>query len=625
MRIRQPGFSGCAAALALILPAGMLFGQASVKVQVLKSGSGSPVAAPPGSAITGNPELAPAFSNDNSDSPGGRVGINRTIATVTGHGPTVHGSGKAKSNPEVLMSFDGINHRQQRTANGGNQFSVEPPDQGLCAGNGFVLESVNTALRIFDTNGNPLTGVVDLNTFYGYPAAINRSNGHIGPSIFDPSCYFDHDTQRWFHIVATLDVDSAGNPTGGNHIDIAVSQTSNPTGSWNIYRLPTQNNGTQGTPDHHCAGGFCLADYPHIGADANAIFITENEFDFVNVGFYGAQIYALSKQALASGSPNVNAALFNTGLASIPFCGFSVIPAISSDGIYAGDHGGTEFFLSSDAVCSFTGTSSDIVLWSVSNTGSINSAAPALTLSGRFINVDTYGVPPLSDQKAGNFPLGQCLADSTIATPFGPGCWRFFFAGGGPFPNVEKPLESWDSRMQQVYFANGKLWSALDTAVTVGNANKAGIAYFVLDPHSGNLFQQGVVAVENNNVTYPAVAVNGSGRGVMSFTLVGADHYPSAAYTSMDAKIGAGDIHVVAEGVGPDDSFTGYNPQSAFGNRSRWGDYGAAVSDGTSLWIASEYIAQTCNLSTYVSSGFSCGNTRTALANWATRISKLNP
>ena len=46
------------------------------------------------------------------------------------------------------VSFDGLNLRDQRTANGGNQFTVEPPDQGLCVGNGFILETVNDVLRV---------------------------------------------------------------------------------------------------------------------------------------------------------------------------------------------------------------------------------------------------------------------------------------------------------------------------------------------------------------------------------------------------------------------------------------------------------------------------------------------
>ena len=66
----------------------------------------------------------------------------------------------------------------------------------------------------------------------------------------------------------------------------------------------------------------------------------------------------------------------------------------------------------------------------------------------------------------------------------------------------------------------------------------------------------------------------------MAFTVLGDDHYPSAGYAGVDAKIGVGDIHIAAEGAGPDDGFTGYNPTSQFGNRPRWGDYGAAASNG---------------------------------------------
>ena len=39
----------------------------------------------------------------------------------------------------------------------------------------------------------------------------------------------------------------------------------------------------------------------------------------------------------------------------------------------------------------------------------------------------------------------------------------------------------------------------------------------------------------------------------MAFTLTGRDHFPSAAFTTVDARVGTGGIHIVAEGVGPDD------------------------------------------------------------------------
>ncbi len=37
------------------------------------------------------------------------------------------------------------------------------------------------------------------------------------------------------------------------------------------------------------------------------------------------------------------------------------------------------------------------------------------------------------------------------------------------------------------------------------------------------------------NVTYPAIATTAAGSGVMAFTLVGENDFPSAAYAPIDA------------------------------------------------------------------------------------------
>jgi hypothetical protein len=152
-----------------------------------------------------------------------------------------------------------------------------------------------------------------------------------------------------------------------------------------------------------------------------------------------------------------------------------------------------------------------------------------------------------------------------------------------------------------------------------------------------SLRRSGYLGLSGNNVTYPAIATTTSGRGVMAFTLVGDDYYPSAAYVSIDDKVGVGDIHVAGLGAGPDDGFTLY-PPLANPARGRWGDYGAAALDGKSIWIGSEYIAQTCTFDEYkgqpgpdgnygrLANGFGlCGNTRASSANWSTRISKITP
>jgi hypothetical protein len=626
------------AALSLfsMLPAPTTAAPTPVQLQMSLSGTGQPVASAPASGIDLRlpAELDPALIGDDEvDADLGFGGVaaaqsapaplHRTIASTEGrprhHDRDDHGEDK----PVVRASFDGLTHRDTRLANGGNQFSNEPPDQGLCAGNGFVLESVNSALRIYDRRGNPLTGVVDLNTFYGYPAAINRATGEFGPSISDPSCVYDPGSRRWFHIVITLDrIGTSSALSGKNHLDIAVSTTSDPRDPWLIYHLPVQNDGTDGTPNHNC-GGPCLGDYPHIGYNKDGIYLTTNEFSLFGPGFFGAQIYAISKRALVNGAASIPVVLINTFDPQIPFPGFTVWPAQPAG---EDDDGGghVEYLMSSLAVFTADGTSNQILVWKLTKTQSLDHT-PNLGVEVNPVDVLTYGVPPRATQKVGDFPLGQCLADGAMPTPFGPGCWNYFFISGGPFPNTEKQrIDGHDTRVNQVTFAQGKLWSSLETAVSVGGATQVGLAYFIVDPKKLKVVKQGTLALAGNNLTYGAVGVTGEGKGAIAFSLLGTDYYPTAAYASLDVRSGAGPIQILALGKGPDDGFTGYNPMSQYGTRQRWGDYGAAAFDGKNLWLASEYIGQTCTLTEFVNSGFSCGGTRSSLANWYTRLTKLS-
>ena len=71
-----------------------------------------------------------------------------------GPAPTVRNSQVRPAGPELTSTFAGLNHRDNRLANGGNQFSSEPPDQALCVGPGHVLEGVNT-FAVYDKAGLP--------------------------------------------------------------------------------------------------------------------------------------------------------------------------------------------------------------------------------------------------------------------------------------------------------------------------------------------------------------------------------------------------------------------------------------------------------------------------------------
>ncbi len=566
-----------------------------------------------------------------------------TAAPTSYEGKKVDGSRVSSgAAANVTTSFRGLNLRQQRLANGGNQFTVEPPDQALCAGGGYVMEAVNDVLRVFDSAGNPLIGVVDLNTFYGYPAAIIRATRVFGPNLTDPVCYFDPDTQRFFLVVLTLDADPVtGGLLGSNHLDIAVSQTANPTGSWVRYSLAVQNDGTQGTPNHHCAGGPCIGDYPHIGADSNGIYVTTNEYAFFADGYNGAQVYALNKTDLTVGSTAVRLVhLENLKIA--PYNGFTVWPAIAPVGGNDLSHGGTEYFLSSiggdgSESGNTAPSASKIVTWALTNTSSLNTATPTLKLSSAFTGVEPYAMPNGSTQKDGPAPLRDCINDTTVVTPFGPGCWQYFFGAEPAHTATTSKIDSGDGRMQQVTYFQGRLYGALATKVRVegrnGTHEQSASEWFVVRPtwDSGNLkpetVNNGYVAVGDNNVVYPSIGVTQSGKAIMSFTLVGADHYPSAGYVTLGSEGHNGPVQIIAEGAGPQDGFSGYDAFSGSGvARPRWGDYGATAVVGNTVWVANEYIAQTCTLAQYLTGAIgSCGGTRVALGNWATRISAITP
>lgn len=611
----------------------------------------------------------------------GGVIFNRSLSQgASGNGPSTPSGKRAKSDPAFTGGFEGLNLYQQRYARGGNQFTVEPPDQALCVGNGYVVEAVNDVLNVFNAAGqsvlpdNTATNIVagfprnvnhavDLNSFLGYAPAINRSTGVRAQSVTDPTCLYDAATQRFFVAALTLETRPNGSFTHVNHLDIAVSQTANPTGLWTIYRTDVTNDGTN-------TGGVnpgpYLGDYPHIGADANGFYITTNAYPWLANGFAGAQIYAFSKAQLAAGAASVTMVHLDTsGMVNLPSDagstqpGFTVWPAQSPAGQFNSDNGGTEFFLSSTAADEATHpvagvggdyVSSNLVVWSLKNTSSLNSASPALSLSSKVVDVNTYAMPPKQKQPGSGAlagaatAQGNCINDTTTATIAGVGCWRLIFAGQPAHNEVVSRPDANDTRMQQVTYANGKLWGALDTALNPdGGTQRTGIAWYIINPNSAKVALQGYLGATGFDFAYPAIGVTASGRGVMAFTASGDSTNPSAAYAAIDAIAGVSTWNIVpgGDGAAPDDGFTSYKSQVGNPPRTRWGDYGAAAVDGDSIWVASEYVAHTCSftdwggpffvggtgdnlLGTCAGAGHGPGG-RTALGNWSTRISQFKP
>jgi hypothetical protein len=435
----------------------------------------------------------------------------------------------------LLANFNGVSSRDSAVTNFNQEF--EPPDQGLCAGNGFVVEMVNSAYTVYRPNGTVVTGPFNVNGPFDEGLTEFTS---------DPRCHFDAATHTWFASILFISADNTS-----SHEDLAVNSSGDPTTPWTTYRIDTTDNGGKTGPKH--PGCPCFGDQPTLGIDSSNVYITTNEFSILGPQFNGAQIYAIAKSDLITPKPQppstpahfVHFDKLNIGGAVAA----SVQPALTTGNAPA------EFFLNSlDPNGTFD---QRIGVWAMTNRGVVATGGKP-TLSSEVISSEAYGVPPQAEQKGSN----------TL-------------------------IDSGDDRMQQVQYIGGDVWGALDSTITIPNdsAARAGAAWFDVRPTISNglistapLHRQGYVAMAGNYLLYPAIQAAPSGKVAIVMTLTGAPEFPSAAYTTLaNGATSFGNVNVAAAGVSP---YVVSTPTT------RWGDYSWAVLDpsGRSVWMATEYV-----------------------------------
>lgn len=518
----------------------------------------------------------------------------------------------AQPGEELGTNFAGLTfHNSRRDADGGNQLSGEPPDQGLCVGNGELIEPINDVIAIYDTaTGTRTSGFESLNQFFFNQHEIDRSDPNnlvFGNFVSDPRCFYDASTNRFFMTMLSFGRDPVtGAFEAPGQVQIATSKTGTPTtnpADWNFFTLDVTNDGRDGEVTHPICP--CLGDQPLIGVDANGVYISTNEFpiDPNEPGFDGAQVYAIQKSALIAGTtPNVQRFEGTQGPIPLDQTNYvngipgSLQPALTPSGNFETADNGTEYFLGGlEFGKKPFQLDNRIAIWALTNTASLNTT-PDLHLSDRIVTSEIYGLPPAIVQPKGPTPL----TDS--------------------FKEHESLLDGGDDRMQAAIFEHGHLWGALDTTVkTPTRGVQVGTAYFMLTPSvdgdgnpSGTMDKQGYLSVNGNSVTRPSIAVTSSGKVVIGVSLIGPDYFPSAAYTTFDDSLGSAPttLHVAARATVPADGFSGLRAEGADGIE-RWGDYGFAAVDGSSVWVANEWIP-----------GLVQG---ADLANWGTYVSKVTP
>ncbi len=470
-----------------------------------------------------------------------------------------------RTHASLVRAFDGVNAIQNKAAAG---FDLEPPDEGLAAGNGYVVNFVNVTGWIQNTSGKPLVKPFYLNPFFHETAAAFTS---------DPRVFYDASTRRWFATIVEIVFSSTGLITE-SHVDVATSRTSDPRKSWTVYKFGTTN------LDH--AGCPCLADFPILGIDASNVYVSTNEYTTDGNGFNGAQLYAIAKSQLVAGSTSPRMAVYEN-LSSDGTPGFHVQPANTYG------KPGVEYLMSSlDPNNTFDNR---LAVWALTHPSAVaHGGIPALSV--RVISSEAYALPPNAQTPAG-------LCDGDLCSP-----------GGDPTSGVV--ATDFDA-MQEVQYINGVLVGALNTSVTIAGDSgaRAGVAWFVVKPSirggvvsaATHVRRQGYLAERGEYLMYPHINMTQNGAMALVFGLGGPSTFLSAGYSTAPAGGRFRTVRLAGAGVAPVSGFAG---TPAYGGIGRWGDYsnGEIIPGTNRVWLATQYIPNTGD-----------GN-----ENWGDRIFELN-
>jgi hypothetical protein len=154
-----------------------------------------------------------------------------------------------------------------------------PPDCTMAVGPQHVLLSVNSSVAVYSKTGGAPVLQRTLTQWF--------SNVVQGMTIFDPKALYDQHAGRWVLLAVAVQ----NNPKASLHL-LSVSATSNPLGPWRNYRLDATLDGATATNN--------WADFPALGVDSQALYVTSNMFAFGG-GFQYAKIRVIPKTGPYSG------------------------------------------------------------------------------------------------------------------------------------------------------------------------------------------------------------------------------------------------------------------------------------------------------------------------------------
>jgi hypothetical protein len=383
----------------------------------------------------------------------------------------------------------------------------EPPDPIAAAGPTNVVEMVDSAMQILTKSGS-LLSTTPLATFLSSLSPANLSDPFV---LFDENIANSSGPNGRF-IVGVLDYTSGNAP---DNLDFAVSNSADATGGFSaMHRFAV-------------GEGSFFADYPRVGFNADAFFVSLNMFTASTGSYSHPQIMAVQLSSVLNGAGSAFTAFHHDQSGSL----FTLDPAI----MHGATAGGPEYFVTEAA----TAGQVDVIKETnvLSNTPS--DADNNVTVAG-------YAQPPAAPQPSG-----------TITTN--------------------------DSRMLQAAW-RGNLLVATQTVGT-GSPQEAHARWYEFNTSSApSLSQSGEINPGSGIATYfPSIDIDSNNDIGMTYMESSSSEFASMYVTGRTPSDAAGTMETGVKALAGTANYSGSRAGDFSGTS-------VDPSNGTTFWSANEFV-----------------------------------
>lgn len=407
-----------------------------------------------------------------------------------------------------------------------DNFRAIPPDTQGAVGPQHVVTMLNTQVMIHSRSGAPRAN---------FPISLNGFWSPLGNFVdaFDPRILYDASADRWMACAAV------NGESAASALLLAVTQTGDPGGAWNYFRVDV--------------GSNRWGDFPALGFNANWVAVSMNLFQIRGSDSYvTTNLYVFSKADLYQQNGAGNHVTFSDARGE--FTPVRDYDNSRPNTLYLVQEFATDY-------------------GPVAGSGAIRISKIEGTVGAETFKGGNVGTVNIAD------PWSDTGPDEDFA----------------PQSGTSAKINTGDSRLDNCVMRNGTIWCAHTVFLPYGQPTRAAAQWFQIDP-AGTvpaLVQRGRIDDPTGTFfyCYPTIAVNKNNEALIGYTRFSANDYPSAEFA---IRTPADPLNAMQPGVLIKAGEAPYVSPGARTGSNRWGDYSATVVDPVNdldFWTLQEYAA----------------------------------